>query len=67
MAPGLDEYEPFFDQIRAAHKQLDDAQAGWTWAAAWDPIAEHSQWQRVEQARAQYRYAVEQLVAYVLH
>ena len=65
--PGLDEYQPFFDAIRAANKQLDDAQAGWSWAVAHDPIAENAQWHRVERARAQLRQACVELIDYILY
>ena len=63
--PG-DQYQPFFDAIRAAHQQVDDAQAGYSWAARWDPIGENTQWVRVEQARSQFRLACAQLIDYII-
>jgi hypothetical protein len=63
--PG-DQYQPFIDAIRHTHQQLDDAQAGWTWAVAQDPIAETSMWQWVERARCDYRHAVDNLIQYIL-
>jgi hypothetical protein len=63
--PG-DQYQPFIDAIRDAHKQLDDAQAGWGWAVAQDPIAENTQWRRVERARAQFRLVCAQLIDYII-
>jgi hypothetical protein len=63
--PG-DQYQPFFDAIRAAHKQVDDAQAGYSWAARWDPVGENTQWIRVEQARSAFRLACAQLIDYII-
>lgn len=53
MAPGLDDYQPFFDNIRAADRELLEARRSYDWT-------------RVEQARAELRHAIEQLVAYIV-
>jgi hypothetical protein len=64
---GLDEYEPFFDAVRAAYQQMDDARAGYVWAQQQDPTRSWEQHARLEQARTGFRHAVDELIAYVLH
>jgi len=53
MAPGLDDYQPFFDAIRAADQELLEARRSYDW-------------QRIEQARSELRRAIEQLYAYIV-
>jgi hypothetical protein len=53
MAPGLDDYQPFFDAIRAADQELLEARRSYDWA-------------RIEQARAELRRVVEQLVDFIV-
>ena len=53
MAPGLDDYQPFFDNIRAADQELHEALRSYDWT-------------RIEQARSELRRAIEQLVSFIV-
>ena len=53
MAPGLDDYQPFFDAIRLADQELLEARRSYDWA-------------RIEQARSELRRAIEQLVSFIV-
>ena len=53
MAPGLDDYQPFFDAIRLADHELLEARRSYDWA-------------RIEQARSELRRAIEQLVSFIV-
>ena len=53
MAPGLDDYQPFFDAIRLADQELLEARRSYDWA-------------RIEQARTELRRAIEQLVSFIV-
>jgi hypothetical protein len=53
MAPGLDDYQPFFDNIRNADQELLEARRSYDWT-------------RIEQARTELRHAIEQLVSFII-